>query len=57
MMPGIAVIVAMVLVETGAVTTLKVPVICPAGMVTIVGGAATDWSLERETVMPPAGAG
>jgi hypothetical protein len=41
---------------TGGVVTSKVAVVDPEGTLTLLGRAATDELLLRETVSPPAGA-
>jgi hypothetical protein len=56
--PLLAVIVTGVEEETGAVVTLNVPFVTPAGTVILVGTPATDGLLDvSETVMPPEYAG
>jgi hypothetical protein len=51
-----AVMVAEVGDDTVEVVTGKVPVVCPAGMVTIAGTLAAGLLLDNPTATPPAGA-
>jgi len=53
----LAEIVAVELVPTGEVFTMKIPIVLPAGTVTVAGGIAALKLLESFTTMPPAGAG
>lgn len=55
--PQKAVIVAVVLLVTGLVVTMKVAVVWPAGMVTEAGTWAAALSEESVTSAPPVGAG
>lgn len=54
--PDVAVMVAVVLVPTVDVLTVKAIDVLPAGIVTVPGTVATDWLLESEMTRPPLGA-
>jgi hypothetical protein len=55
--PTVPVTIALVVVDTGLVSTENAPVVAPFAIRTDAGTAADDELLDNATVVPPTGAG